>query len=1791
MRGRGILGLLLLGAVALAFVPEATQGQETGELTEPPFVNYGAAASIRQGDNDHHQAIYLSVPAGTTGPLHIRIFDPDTFNLHDQMDRRNATTQTRFSVFGGDGAFIPAPTDAEALTEAELTAGTRLAEATFGRDRRTDDRWVTLAELDPAEGQRVGDRIVFRLVVDAISGPNGNVFDVALSTSAEENIAPPGLEMFAYTSTIRMPRRGVLTELRLRVPADQRTLTVGNFDAAFGESYVTTPFAWYPLIASGQGEWASTDITLPERDQGGIVAVTLSGGEEYPNDATFFVRDERGTLLPFALPPRLFTLNNRPIARVDFDAPAVCGRTVSFSGDRTTDPEGDPLEFVWRFGDGSSEPSRNATHTYAEDGRYTATLEVRDPGPQLGRGSAATVSLFLKEPPVALSQKRQLVGAGEETVFDGAPSTASKWQIETHHWDFGDGTAAVEGETVSHAFATPGVFTVTHTIVDDSGHPCNTASETFEVVVNDRPVAAAGDDRRIAVGEEILLDASASTDSDGALVTFAWDFGDGATGDGEVVRHAYAAPGTYTVGLTVGDDSAVANSSARDSLTIVVNDPPVPEAGTDKSVAIGQTVTFDAATSRDSDGRLVDHVWDFGDGSTASGVVVMHAYAEPGTYPVTLTVSDDSTTKTASQSDTLSVRVNAPPVAEAGEDRRINIAQETVFDAGGSVDPDGAIAAYFWDFGDGNTAAGAVAPHRYDKPGTYTVRLRVDDGSKVANSLDTDALTVFVNDPPVPEAGPDRSVAIDEPITFDSGESFDRDGEIVAWNWSFGDGVHASGPVVTHQYAKSGTYEVILMVMDDSDTTTDTEIDKLSVRVNEPPVADAGPDQRVTASLVAFDGSASADSDDSIAAYAWDFGDGGTGEGPAPTHVYAEPGTYDVRLTVTDASATIRNTASDTMQVVVNARPIADAGPDLVAAPGETVTLQGNRSLDPDGDIAAYEWDFGDGATAAGAIARHAFDKPGTYAVQLTVRDDTGQDEAFDHAEATVFVNAPPVAEAGADVAAAPGDEIAFSAAASFDSDGAIAGYRWDFSDLAEPMAGAEVTRTFASPGVYSAQLTVTDHSGASNGVAVDSLRIAINHQPVADAGPRIVTDATTITFDGTRSLDADGDPLTYAWDFGDGTTGTGAIVTHTYATGGTFPVVLAVDDGTGLKNASARTALEVAINRAPIAVAGENSQVCTGDVVVLDGSRSSDAEGGVLRYAWDFGDGTGSEIVNPTKSYTKGGTYPVTLTVRDDAGLGNSASTDQIAVRVDQGPVASAGADILACAGTEVQFDGTASTDIDGVVNSFTWDFGDGNAGGGETPSHIYERPGDYRVFLAIQGEKAGICSATSSDEVAVRIIEGPVAVIAAPSAVPITESVTFDGSASHMAEGSITAWEWDFGDGSTATGATASHRYAEPGVYAVSLTLRSDSTSPTCQTVSARHLIRVNAAPVAAAGADKQVAAGEETVFDASGSIDADGGIVAYEWDFGDGTKANGIAVRHRYAEAGTYTATLAIRDEADLANSSATDTLTVTVNPAAAPTIEGPEVACIAEDVIWTAASVRDGASYRFLFGDGDEAEATQAAHAYRAHGRFSLVLVADDGKGRANSVQQATKVVHVNRPPFAEAGPDRLVCPGDAVNFDAAASRDLDGTIGAYRWDFGDGTTADGATASHVYDRPGTYAVTLTVIDDAGSNCSSTTDTMTVIVNAPPVADGGSDREAWIGGANDAILLDGTASRDPDGQALTHDWQIGGDGSESGARVRTTLSMAGSIPVTLTVSDTSGLACGTASSTFTILAKPR
>lgn len=171
------------------------------------------------------------------------------------------------------------------------------------------------------------------------------------------------------------------------------------------------------------------------------------------------------------------------------------------------------------------------------------------------------------------------------------------------------------------------------------------------------------------------------------------------------------------------------------------------------------------------------------------------------------------------------------------------------------------------------------------------------------------------------------------------------------------------------------------------------------------------------------------------------------------------------------------------------------------------------------------------------------------------------------------------------------------------------------------------------------------------------------NQPPVADSGgPYLGSEDQPVAFDGSGSYDPDGDPLTYQWDFGDGSQGTGVDPTHTYTAGGTYTVTLVVNDGK-VNSAPSTTAatIEDVVNDPPVADAGGPYSGAVGSPIALDGSGSSDEEGAELAYSWDFGDGTHGTGVNPTHTYTAAGAYTVTLVVNDgvqDSGPSTSTAT-----------------------------------------------------------------------------------------------------------------------------------------------------------------------------------------------------------------------------------------------------------------------------------------------------------------------------------------------------------------------------------------------------------------------------------------------------------------------------------------------------------------------------------------------------
>lgn len=1003
--------------------------------------------------------------------------------------------------------------------------------------------------------------------------------------------------------------------------------------------------------------------------------------------------------------------------------------------------------------------------------------------------------------------------------------------------------------SLSGGFETPN--DVTLAVFDENGDPLPLQVPPRRAPVPERPTAS-GTASPLADCRSVAFDGTLSTGL--TPLSYIWDFGDGKFSDEPVVAYRYPRPGRYTARLRVLEEGLRPGRGGEVEVPVHVRNAPIALTGPDSIVAPGQIVSFDATGSEPSDSPITRYRWSFGDGSISDGANTNHVYARPGQYRAVLRVEDDSNHPCNFGVATRMIIVNFPPIAEAGTDQSAVVGQPIFVSGAASYNVDGMIGTYVWDMGDGTVIEGENVSHAYENSGNFTVRLTVIDDSGVANDSAADVLRVSVNMPPVPQFEKRlRPISVAEAAILDGSGSYDGDGQILSWIWDFGDGASGEGEVVNYAWTKPGEYRVTLTVIDDSGTGSSLQTLTQIVRVDDAPVANAGADQFVSASVVQFDGTGSTDSDGSVTEWLWDFGDGGTGQGPSPSHAYARPGVYEVALRVRDDSGAPLNVSRDKMRVTVNAALISDAGPPLVVAPGEEFLVSGRGSVDPDAAIADYFWTFPDGSTAEGIRAAHQIAEPGLYRIGLTVTDEFPGPPAQDDSETLITVNAQPVAMAGADRLVAPGDVLVFDAGQSFDRDGAITNYRWEFDDLGVPLEAQKVERSYDAPGTWSAQLVVTDDSGVTNSVASDDVTIRVNAAPVAEAGPEVISDGLIVIFDGSGSTDADGDPLIYAWDPGDGSAMIyGQVVTHTYREAGLYPVSLRVDDGTVVANASDRDTTRITVRSRPLANAGGNRDVCSGQLILFDASASADPDGGLLLYEWDFGDGDSSDLINPTKTYELPGIYPVTLKVRNETGTEWDTAIDRIAALVREGPIADAGPDRTVCSNQQVRLDGSSSTDVDGAVNAFAWDFGDGRAGNGERPVHIFTRPGNFTVSLTITGEAQGGCSPLDSDAAQYTVLAAPELVVDTNSraalGLPHPFSITLQEGASTLPMDGVEV-TWDFGDGTQIKGQSVEHVYTNPGEYLLKVTTSLPAglteSSDICGQLETVRKITVNAPP----------------------------------------------------------------------------------------------------------------------------------------------------------------------------------------------------------------------------------------------------------------------------------------------------------------------------------------------------------
>ncbi|HTO00349.1 MAG TPA: PKD domain-containing protein, partial [Microthrixaceae bacterium] len=318
--------------------------------------------------------------------------------------------------------------------------------------------------------------------------------------------------------------------------------------------------------------------------------------------------------------------------------------------------------------------------------------------------------------PKAILDAAPTSGAAPLTVnFDGSASTDSDGTVTDHSWNFGDGSPDETFVTGSHVYAENGVYTATLTVGDNKGK-AGTATVTITVgTQNDPPVAVISASQTSGSAPlTVQLDGSGSTDSDGTVDGYEWNFGDGsATASTAQASHVFTDAGSYVVTLTVTDNDGAQNTTTK---TITVGENVAPTAAASATPSAGKAplpVQFSANGSTDSDGTIASYAWTFGDGGTSTSADPAHTYSVAGTYTATLVVTDNGG---ATDSATVSVQVNLnqAPIAVANSNVTAGQAPLTVnFSSVGSVDDDGTIVSQSWTFGDGNGSTSATPAYTY----------------------------------------------------------------------------------------------------------------------------------------------------------------------------------------------------------------------------------------------------------------------------------------------------------------------------------------------------------------------------------------------------------------------------------------------------------------------------------------------------------------------------------------------------------------------------------------------------------------------------------------------------------------------------------------------------------------------------------------------------------------------------------------------------------------------------------------------------------------------------------------------------------------------------------------------------------------------------------------------------------------------------------------------------------------------------------------------------------------------
>ncbi|MBL4658485.1 MAG: PKD domain-containing protein, partial [Flavobacteriales bacterium] len=477
-----------------------------------------------------------------------------------------------------------------------------------------------------------------------------------------------------------------------------------------------------------------------------------------------------------------------------------------------------------------------------------------------------------------------------DTTCSGIPVNIASWL-----WNFGDGNFSTQMNP-THAYATSGTFPVQMIITDGAG--CSD-SVTKNIIIESEPLANFTSSQECFGDTTVFTDGTILTGG-GAIVSWAWNFGDGNTSTVQNPSNLYASVGTYSSFLAV-----ITDSGCTDSITITTPVFEVPVAGfTTGDVCYTDTTFFNSSSSIST--GTISWAWDFDDGNISTEENPYHIYAAAGTYDVELVVTSDNFC-----TDTfvlLGVQIFPEPIASFS-------VQSVCFGSNSDfIDLSTLATGYIWSFGDNSPDYNGTNPsYLYADPGSFSYNTSLTVTTSNGCTDDT-TVVVLVHPNPVANFSSD-TVCLNFSTSFTNNSTITNGEDIDTYWWDFGDLSGTSTiEIPSYTYTTPGTFDVMLYVVSDSGCTHDTLI---TIIVDPLPTASftSIPDCPNFPTYF-FDASSS-----DVVSWVWDFDGEGTSALASPTHTFNSTGTYDVRLIVKNNKGCLH-----TVNINAESRPEPVAG-------------------------------------------------------------------------------------------------------------------------------------------------------------------------------------------------------------------------------------------------------------------------------------------------------------------------------------------------------------------------------------------------------------------------------------------------------------------------------------------------------------------------------------------------------------------------------------------------------------------------------------------------------------------------------------------------------------------------------------------------------------------------------------------------------------------------------------------------------------------------------------------------